>query len=135
MATRPLNKPTQQIADFLRDHCEFAWCAEGGHTLCTPATIDGLEGYAVRVKSRHMGRDGDSFEARVYLDAKPVMIVINAGDGGPNDYFPVKGQDRDAFRAAYDTYKEVARVAFGEGYEKEDLLTEWLMDVDSIRYK
>lgn len=130
---RPINKPTPQIVDFLRSHCLSPWCVEEGHKLCTPATLDGVEDYGVRISSQHDGRDGVSFVGKVYLNGVAIMSVSNAGDGGPNYYDPIKGQSREVFQENLNTYKSVAQNAFGEGYEREDLLTEWLMDVDNIR--
>lgn len=130
---RPFNKPNQQIVDFLRDNCPFEWCAKDGHKLCTPTTLDGVDEYAVRITSQHDGRDGLSFVGKVYRNGVAVMSVSNSGDGGPNYYETLKGQSFEVYRQNHADYKAVAQRAFGEGYEREDLLTEWLMDVDNLR--
>ncbi len=51
------------------------------------------------VKS-HMGSDGESFRAAIVWNGREIGTVLNDGNGGPNDYWIEKSEDRKAFDVA-----------------------------------
>lgn len=70
--------------------------------------------------------DGGGFNAFITLNGKKVMEAMNEGHGGPNNYWPCKGQKHDVVDQLQADAKEWAK-QFESDYtiEVEDLWVDW----------
>jgi len=117
---KPLVTPTENLR--LQVLAENEWC--------TPQSVDGIEGYAFKIKSSHDHQRGNSWVATIYLNGEPQFAVENGGNGGGNDYYQhgkwSKAKDIE-FGYSLMKFQKVAKLIYPEiDYEQADVLCTFL---------
>ena len=123
MSTKGIRKePTKEMVKAILESCVDEDCE---HTWCAPDHLEPVSMYSIVIKRSHATRDGLYWSGIIYRNDKPFLEVEQDGQGGPNRYSPVLGEDQSAVKQ----YELDARAAYPRvKYEAEDALTS-LLDI------
>lgn len=106
MSTRGTRKkPTQEMAAAIIEACDFKDC---DHAFCAPDNLEPVKDYSIRIRKSFETHDGYYWEGDIYRDDTPIISVYNEGNGGPNNYYQMTGQDR----TVVEEFMAAARAAF-----------------------